>query len=85
MPKRKTLEQIEANPKHVTPSELLALLEDHGWAIREGTRHGTIARYGERTILIPRSHSKHVLPVYANRVVRLIREADSDDGVVNEE
>jgi len=53
--------------------ELLAVLRDHGFAVREGTRHGFIAIRGSQTLTIPR-HRKIVLPVYVRQAIRFIKE-----------
>lgn len=53
--------------------ELLTVLRDQGFAVREGTRHGFIAIRGTRTLTIPR-HRKIVLPVYVRQAIRLIKE-----------
>ena len=53
--------------------ELLAVLRDHGFAVREGTRHGFIAIRGSQTLTVPR-HRKIVLPVYVRQVIRFIKK-----------
>ena len=73
---RKTLADLRANPAHVTLEELTAVLREHGWTLRAGTRHGTIAAKGSRTFHVPRPHTKHLLPVYVRRAVRVIEEED---------
>lgn len=70
---KKTLADLERNPKGVRLAELLAVLRDHGFAVREGTRHGYIAIRGSQTLTIPR-HRKIVLPVYVRQAIRFIRE-----------
>lgn len=69
---KKTLADLERNPKGVRLDELLAVLRDEGFAVREGTRHGFIASRGLQTLTIPR-HRKVVLPVYVRQVIRFIR------------
>ena len=71
---RKTLDDLKGNPKHVTPEELAAVLRDHGWELRPGTLHGTIAVKGSRTFHFPRPHGKHLLAVYVRRAVKIIEE-----------
>jgi len=73
---RKTLADLRRSPKTVSAEELLAVLAEHGWTLRAGTRHGTIAQKGARTILVPRPHGKHVLSVYVRRAVQVIEEAE---------
>ncbi|HUG06959.1 MAG TPA: hypothetical protein VMQ78_10470 [Candidatus Limnocylindria bacterium] len=70
---KKTLADLERNPKGVRLAELLAVLRDNGFAVREGTRHGYIAIRGSQTLTIPR-HRKIVLPVYVRQAIRFIRE-----------
>ena len=70
---RKTLADLERNPRGVRLEELLAVLREHGFAVRAGTRHGFIAIRGDRTLTIPR-HRKVVLPVYVRQAIRFIRE-----------
>lgn len=77
VPKRKALADLEANPKHVTYLELLKVLNDHGWSIREGTKEGAIVQAGDRTFVVPRPHGKHLLPVYVRHAARLIREVEA--------
>jgi len=70
---RKTLADLERNPKGVRLEELLAVLHDHGFTVRAGTRHGFIAIRGGQTLTIPR-HRKVVLPVYVRQAIRFIKE-----------
>lgn len=70
---KKTLADLERNPKGVRLEELLAVLREHGFAVREGTRHGFIAIRGSQTLTIPR-HRKIVLPVYVRQAIRFIKE-----------
>lgn len=72
----KTLADLRRNPKHVTYRELLGVLEQQGWSVREGTLHGAIVVKNARTFLVPRAHGPHLLPVYVRRVVRMIEEED---------
>lgn len=71
---QKTIGDLKRNPRHVTADELLAVFARQGWAIRGGTRHGTIVAKGERTHLVPRPHDKHLLAVYVRRAIRLMEE-----------
>ncbi len=50
------------------------MLADSGWQVRPGTLHGTIAEKAGRTILVPRAHGKHLLPVSVRQAVKLIEE-----------
>lgn len=52
--------------------ELLAVLRDNGFTVREGTRHGFIAIRGTQTLTIPH-HRKVVLPVYVRQAIRFIK------------
>jgi hypothetical protein len=52
---------------------LLAVLRDHGFTARAGTRHGFIAIRGDQTLTVPR-HRKVVLPVYVRQAIRFIKE-----------
>ena len=74
---RKTLADLERNPKGVRLEELLAVLRDHGFTVRAGTRHGFIAIRGRQTLTIPR-HRKVVLPVYVRQAIRFIKEERHD-------
>lgn len=70
---RKTLADLERNPKGVRLEELLAVLRANGFAVRAGTRHGFIAMRGGRTLTNPR-HRKVVLPVYVRQAIRFMKE-----------
>ncbi len=70
---RKTLADLERNPKGVRLEELLAVLRDHGFTVRAGTRHGFIASRGGQTRTLPR-HRKVVLPVYVRQAIHFIKE-----------
>lgn len=70
---RKSLADLERNPKGVRLDDLLGVLRSHGFDVREGTRHGYIAIRGNQTLTIPR-HRKTVLPVYVRQAIRFIRE-----------
>ena len=70
---RKTLADLERNPKGVRLRDLLAILRDEGFQVREGTRHGYIAIRGNQTLTIPR-HRTVVLPVYVRQAIRFIKE-----------
>jgi len=74
---RKTLAGLERNPKGVRLEELLAVLRDHAFTVRAGTRHGFIAIRGGQTLTIPR-HRKIVLPVYVRQAIRFIKEERHD-------
>ncbi len=69
---RKSLADLERSPKGVRVEDLLAVLRDHGFVIRAGTRHGYIAVRGKQTLTIPR-HRKVLLPVYVRLAVKFIR------------
>ena len=71
---RKTLDDLRRNPAHATMKDVLAVLRAAGWDVREGTRHGTIVRKGERTLLVPRPHGPYLLPVYVRKIVRMLEE-----------
>lgn len=73
---KRTLADLERNPKGVRVEELLAVLRNHGFAVREGTRHGFIAIRGNQTLTIPR-HRKVVLPVYVRQAIRFIKEDET--------
>lgn len=70
---RKTLADLERNPKGVRLDDLLAVLRDHGFSVRAGTRHGYVAIRGSQTMTVPR-HRKTVLTVYVRQAIRFIRE-----------
>lgn len=72
----KTLADLKRNPRDVTYGELRKVLEDHGWAVREGTRHGAIAQKRDRTFAFPRPHGSRLLPAYVRRAIRMIEEED---------
>ncbi len=74
---KKTLADFERNPKSVRLEELLAVLRDHGFAVRAGTRHGFIAVRGTQTLTIPR-HRRVLLPVYVRQAIRFIKEDRHD-------
>jgi hypothetical protein len=70
---RKTLADLERSPNGVRLTELIAVLRDNGFTVREGTHHGFIAIRGDQTLTIPR-HRKVVLPVYVRQAIRFIKE-----------
>lgn len=70
---KKTLADLERNPKGVRLEELLAVLRDHGFVVRVGTRHGFTASRGGQTMTIPR-HRKVLLAVYVRQAIRFIKE-----------
>ncbi len=71
---KKTLADLEHNPKDVSYEELLAVLRDHGCEIREGTKHGAIANRGGLTLTVPRPHKgKTVKAIYVREPVRLVK------------
>ncbi len=72
----RTLHDLKGNPKHVTPEVMASVLRDHGWELRPGTLHGTIAVKGSRTFHFPRPHGKHLLPVYVRRALKVIEEEE---------
>jgi hypothetical protein len=74
VPRRKTLVDKQRGPTHVSVDDLLRVLADSGWQVRPGTLHGTIAERAGRTILVPRAHGKHPLPVYVRRAIKVIEE-----------
>lgn len=69
---RKTLAELERSAKNVRLDDLLAVLRDAGFAVREGTKHGYVAQRGSRTMTIPR-HRAVVLPVYVRQAVKVIK------------
>ena len=71
MPRRRTLADLKRNPKNVRLADLLAILEVEGFTIREGTRHGYIARRGLQTLTIPRHHAM-VKPVYVQQTIKIL-------------
>ncbi|MBU6422954.1 MAG: hypothetical protein KGJ98_03555 [Chloroflexota bacterium] len=72
----KTLADLKRNPRDVTYAELRRILEDHGWAVREGTRHGAIAHKRDRTFAFPRPKRSRLLAVYVRRAIQVIEEED---------
>lgn len=74
---RKTLADLKRSAAHVTTADVLGVVRAAGWQTREGTKHGTIVRRGERTFLVPRSHGPHLLPVYVRKVVRILEKERS--------
>lgn len=75
---KKTLADLERNPKGVLLEELLAVLREQGFTVRAGTRHGFVATRGGQTVTIPR-HRKVVLPVYVRQAIRFIKEERRGD------
>lgn len=71
---RKSLEDLERNPKNIRYHELLAVLRELGFEVREGTRHGAIAVRGTLRLTVPRPHGKHVKPVYVRLALKALRE-----------
>lgn len=69
---RKTLADLERNPKGVRLSDLLALLRDSGFTVRGGTRHGYVASRGRQTLTIPRHHAV-VKPAYVRQVIKFLK------------
>ena len=76
---RKSLGDLKRNPNDVTPTELRRVLEEHGWSVRAGTRHGFIAMHTRTglTLPFPRPHGKHLLGSYVKRAVKFIEEEDA--------
>lgn len=72
MPK-KTLEDLERNPKDVRYEELLAILRHHGFEVREGTKHGAIAVQGTTRLTVPRPHGKHLKAVYVRLALKALK------------
>ncbi len=73
MPK-KTLADLEHDPKDVSYEELLAILRDHGCEVREGTKHGAIVNCGGLTLTVPRPHEgKTVKAIYVREAVRRVK------------
>lgn len=81
---RKTLADLEQSAKNVRLDDLLAVLRDNGFTVREGTKHGYVAQRGSRTMTIPRHHAV-VLPVYVKRAVKLIRGGEEEASSGNDE
>lgn len=69
---KRTLADLEQNPKGIRISELLTILRDNGFKIRSGTRHGYIASRGSQTLTVPR-HTAIVKPVYVRQAVKFLR------------
>jgi len=73
---RKRLTDLERDPHSVTYDEIVRILEEHGWSVRHGTRHGGIAtKPGEFPMTIPRPHGRHVKAVYIRTVVKRLKGA----------
>lgn len=81
---RKTLADLERSAKNVRLDDLLAVLQDNGFIVREGTKHGYVAQRGSRTMTVPR-HRAVVLPVYVTRAVKLIRRDEEEAGSGDDE
>lgn len=71
MVKGKTLADLQRNPKAVRLTDLLAILEAAGFTIREGTRHGYLAKRGVQTLTVPRHHLV-VKPVYVQQAIKFL-------------
>jgi len=71
LPKSRTLADLKRNPKGVRLTDLLAILQAEGFAIREGTRHGYMAKRGSQTLTIPRHHVV-VKPVYVQQAIKFL-------------
>ncbi len=69
---KRTLASLERNPKGVRLGDLLAILRDHGFEIRAGTRHGYIATRDDETLTVPR-HNAVVKPVYVRQAIRFLK------------
>ncbi len=69
---KRTLADLERNPKGVRLDDLLAILRDHGFEIRGGTRHGYIATRRSQTLTVPR-HNAIVKPVYVRQAIKFLK------------
>ena len=73
---RKRLADLERDPHSVTYDEIVRILEEHGWSVRHGTRHGGIAtKPGEFPMTIPRPHGGHLKAVYVRSAVKRLKGA----------
>lgn len=72
---RRTLADLERNPKGIRIDDLLTVLRDNGFKIRSGTRHGYIASRGDQTLTVPR-HSAIVKPAYVRQAIKFLRGGD---------
>lgn len=77
---RKTLAALRRNAKNVSVQELRRVLEDNGWVVRGGTKHGFVAEHARtgRTFPFPRPHDKYLLPVYVRAAVKAIEDEQED-------
>ena len=72
----KSLADLKRNPKGVRLTDLITVLADAGFTIREGTRHGYFARRGTQTMTIPRHHGV-VKPVYVQQAIKFLEGDES--------
>ena len=71
MPKNRTLADLKRNPKGVRLTDLIAILAVEGFTIREGTRHGYLAKRGSQTLTIPRHHAV-VKATYVQQAIKFL-------------
>ncbi|MCE2928484.1 MAG: type II toxin-antitoxin system HicA family toxin [Candidatus Caenarcaniphilales bacterium] len=72
---RKLLSQVKENPKNVTVTELIKLMELIGFSFRRGSKNHYIFYYQSKTICVAPPHpGKHIKPVYVKECLKAIEE-----------
>lgn len=80
--KEKRLQKMRRNPRKVTFDELISVLEDYGFAIRQGkgshyfARTEIQGRVWKETVDKPHGRRKYVNPIIVKRILQYLNELD---------
>ena len=83
--KEKRLQKMRRNPRRVTFDELVSVLEDHGFNIRQraGSHYFVDTQIGDRvwtvTIVKPHGGKKYIHPKAVKRILKYIDEMRNED------
>jgi hypothetical protein len=72
------LDDLRRRKKDRDPWEIEAVLTAFGWTCRDTTKEAGVWRCGTKTMTMPNTHGRPLLPVYVSRAVRLIEEAAAE-------
>ncbi len=76
----KILRKIKENPKAVTVTELIKLMELIGFSYRRGSKNHYIFYYQSLTIGVAPPHpGKHIKPIYVRECLKAINEVIEND------
>lgn len=76
----KILRKIKENPKNVTVTELIKLMELIGFSYRRGSKNHYIFYYQSFTIGVAPPHpGKHIKPIYVRECLKAINEVIEND------